>query len=369
MCTVYHTSLCLPRVSPIIFELDSQATPLHSLCVAQDQTPLVRHVRRTRAPAEAKGAFSDCSGILGSSSVHLRLHACVQGHLRRHLLQQVLVHRRAGNVPTTRDQPDGERDVPVPRVGAQRRSRHVTGVRRDDPQGFRRSRALSYVYPPVDQEDDALTHCQSLRSAVKYKSVAVVWAAISIATQICIPPSPKSCRLHYSPHYPRHTLFFVLSLDVPSVVSLPTHPSRRRGLYCQDRIGVVVARSPKGRSHSGRSLQNQDVRIRFAGCVVIQFYCSSRYSPRPVVLKTMPIVYSPPTQLQLVQVAYHIFKDIYIPSLDDALGWATWRAVGDGLRLLHLASLGSSLHFHVVSIVAAYNFFRRHMYITENNFC
>ena len=79
----------------------------------------------------------------------------------------------------------------------------------------------------------------------------------------------------------------------------------------------------------------------------------------------MPIVYSSPTQLQLVQVTYHIFKDIYIPSLDDALGWATWRAVGDGLYLLHLTSLGSSSHFHVVSIVAAYNFFHRHMDITE----
>ena len=119
-----------------------------------------------------------------------------------------------------------ERDVPVPRVGAQHRSCHATGVQRDDPQGFHRSQPLSYVHPPVDQEDNAPTHCQSLRSTVKYKSIAVICAAVSITTQIHIPSSPKSsCCLNYSPHYPRHTLFFVLSLDVPSIISLPTHPS------------------------------------------------------------------------------------------------------------------------------------------------
>ena len=63
------------------------------------QAPFIRHVRLPCTPAEAQGTFSYSSGILGSPSVHHRLHARIKGHIRRHLLQQVLVHRRTGNVP------------------------------------------------------------------------------------------------------------------------------------------------------------------------------------------------------------------------------------------------------------------------------
>ena len=80
--------------NPLILQLNSQATPLHSLCIAQDKTPLIHHVCCTCAPAEAKGVFSNCS-VLGdpqSSSVYFCLHAHVKGHcLWQHLLQQVLV--------------------------------------------------------------------------------------------------------------------------------------------------------------------------------------------------------------------------------------------------------------------------------------
>ena len=53
-----------------------------------NQNPFIRHIRRPRTLAEAKGTFSDRSGILWSPSV---------------------VHHRVGNVLTAQDQPDGER--------------------------------------------------------------------------------------------------------------------------------------------------------------------------------------------------------------------------------------------------------------------
>ena len=78
--TLSQTAL---QVDPAHFE---QAGPV--LRPQADQAPFIRHVRLPRTLAEAKGTFSDRSGILGSPSVHLHLHARIKGHMRRHLLQQ-----------------------------------------------------------------------------------------------------------------------------------------------------------------------------------------------------------------------------------------------------------------------------------------
>ena len=60
----------IQKLIPYVFPapsvpLNSQATPLHSVCVAQDKTPLIRHVHCTRAPAEAKVCFPTARGSLG----------------------------------------------------------------------------------------------------------------------------------------------------------------------------------------------------------------------------------------------------------------------------------------------------------------
>lgn len=53
---------CHKYLPPLIHQLDSQTSTLHSLCFAQDQTPLIRRLRCPRASAETKGAFFDNPG-------------------------------------------------------------------------------------------------------------------------------------------------------------------------------------------------------------------------------------------------------------------------------------------------------------------
>lgn len=323
MRTFHHTPVCLPRVSPILIQLDGQITSFHSVCAPQDETPLVCHLCRTSPAPATQSAFSDGSGVVGSPSFHISVHARLKGHLRRHLLQQVVVHRRSGHVPVAGDQPDGAGDVSVPRVGTKRRSQHAPGIRGDDTQGFRRCRSLPYLHPPIDKEVDAATHRQPLRGTISDKSVTFIWTTVSVATQVSIPSPQPFHSVHHSPHHPRYAVRVIYTIDIPSVVGVATHPTRNRRLHRQDRVGVVVARSRKGGCYNCRSLKKQDVRCCFSFCVVIQPYCSSLYSPRTVVLKTIPtIVYSPPTQLS--PVARRIFKDLSIPYPGHALGWATW---------------------------------------------
>jgi hypothetical protein len=47
------------------------------------------------------------------------IHAGVQGHLRRHILKQVVWHCHSGYVPIMQDQSDGEGGVPVSGVGVE----------------------------------------------------------------------------------------------------------------------------------------------------------------------------------------------------------------------------------------------------------
>ena len=81
LCAHLITHLFACPKYPLILQLDSQVPPLHSLCVAHDQAPFIRHIHRPRAPAEAKGTFPNRSGILRSPSVHLRIHARIKGHM------------------------------------------------------------------------------------------------------------------------------------------------------------------------------------------------------------------------------------------------------------------------------------------------
>ena len=363
MRAFYHAPLCVPGVPPFLVQLDSQATPFHSVRPAQDQAPCFSDIRRSRPFAASEGSFSDRSGIFGSPVICIGLYARLQGHLRRHLLQQILVHRRSRDVPTSGDQPDGKGDVPVPRVGAQRRSRHAQGIRGHDSQGLCRSRSIPYIYSTIDEEVDAATHRQPLRSPVACESVAVVRAAVSFATQTGT-PSPKSHRGVYdTPYHPRYAITLVFT-DILSVVGVSTHPTRHRGPHRQDRVGVVVARSRESRGHSHRSIKIKDVCLRFALRVVMQPYCSLLYSPRTVVLKTTLIVYSPPWYPRSLTdyLRTYLYPTLIVP-------WGGRHGVPLATDLLCFISHWASSHIHVVSIAAYKLFFRRHMYIIKNKIC
>jgi len=66
--------------------------------------------------------------VIGPSSLRIRVHVGQQGHLRRDLFEQIVVDRRPGDVPTQGDKSDGERDVPVSRVGIECGSGDVEGI-------------------------------------------------------------------------------------------------------------------------------------------------------------------------------------------------------------------------------------------------
>ena len=355
MWQVHHPSFCLPRVPPVIVQFDDQTTTFHSLCTPQDQAPSLSHVRRTRPLAATEGAIPDCSGIVRSPPLYIGLHARIQGHLRRHVLQQIVVYRCPRHVPVAGDQPDGAGDVPVPRVGAKRRPRHSPRVRRNDPKRLRWLGSLPYVYPPLDKEVDAATHCKSFCGVVNGNfALTVLWTTVSISPKARYPRSPQPFGgLYDSPYDPRHSLTVLFPFDVTSVVSLSFHSFGDRRSYRQNRLCFVVPGSLKSRGYCYRSFKNKDVCLCLARSLVIVSYCSSYYSLRTIVLKTILIVYSP--ALLLFQVAHRIFKDLSIPCPLSSL------AVGDmeyrwRRTLCFISHWAILLHTHVVSI-AAYNFF------------
>lgn len=337
MRQVHHPSVCVSRVSPIFIQLDSEAAPFHSLCAPQDKASSFRDLRRSRSSAASQGPFSDRSGIVGTPVIHICVHARFQGHMRRYVFEQVVVHRRSGDVPASGDQPDGEGDVSVPRVGVERRSCHPPRLRRHDSKGLRWSRSVPYLHFAIGQKVDAATYHQSLCSDLEYVPLSFIRAAVSLPTQACGPCPQPNIGVYDSPHHPRYAFAIVLAVDVASVVRIPAYASRHRGLYREDRVSVVVTRPRQGGGYPHRSLKKQDVCFRLPLCLVMDSYCSSHYSPRTVVLKTTSIIVHSP-HARLFQVAFQIFKDLSIPCSPSRLGVGDleyrWRRT---FTLLHLA--------------------------------
>ena len=65
------------------------------------------------------------AGLVGAATIYFGVHDRVEGDLRRHLLEQVLVDRRLGYVRPVGDQPDRAQDVLVPGVTAQHRAQRA----------------------------------------------------------------------------------------------------------------------------------------------------------------------------------------------------------------------------------------------------
>ncbi|KAI0265077.1 hypothetical protein BC834DRAFT_193041 [Gloeopeniophorella convolvens] len=105
------------------------AGPLHRLCAPPDVSPHVRHLRSVVPVTAPQGTVLGRQGLFGSSAAHFSLHAGVQDHLRRHLLEQVVVHCWPGYVRSPGDQPDGARDVLLPGVAAQCGTHHSAGLK------------------------------------------------------------------------------------------------------------------------------------------------------------------------------------------------------------------------------------------------
>jgi hypothetical protein len=96
--------------------------------------------------AEAEDPAHCRSRFFQTPPLHIRLYNRFQGHLRQHLLQQVLVHRRAVHVHPSGDQPDGTRDVFTPQNGGSTLSRTNSG---NSSPWFRNTSRVRVPTPPA----------------------------------------------------------------------------------------------------------------------------------------------------------------------------------------------------------------------------
>jgi hypothetical protein len=116
---VHNPSLRMSRVPTYIFGLKYQAPSLYCLRFAPDEATPICYFRISSLTPMTESSFPYGSRILGPSTIHLRLHDRLQGHLRRHVFEQVVEYSWAGDVSVAGNQPDGEGDVSIPRLGAQ----------------------------------------------------------------------------------------------------------------------------------------------------------------------------------------------------------------------------------------------------------
>jgi len=129
MRQIHHPPLRLPRVAPVLFWLDVEAALFDRVRSPSDETTPLGHVCGPCPSSTTQGSFPHRTGIIRPSSLRIRVHVGQQGHLRLYLFEQIVVDRRPGDVPTQGDKSDGERDVPVSRVGIERGSGDVEGIR------------------------------------------------------------------------------------------------------------------------------------------------------------------------------------------------------------------------------------------------
>jgi hypothetical protein len=159
-----HLALPVPQLTH--GDAPGQAnTTAGSLCCLRSVShpPLFhRHVCRPAASATIKGAVPHRLGFVRPPTFHLGPHDCVEGHLRRHILEPVLGHSRAKIVRPPGDQSDGAGDVRLPRMEPQRPGRRDCRLRGPHPlrawfQGHRSFVAFpgAHLRPPRQRLPDA----------------------------------------------------------------------------------------------------------------------------------------------------------------------------------------------------------------------
>ena len=72
---ICHPPLRLPGVAPVLFWPDSEAALFYRIRPPSDETTPLSHIRGPCPPSMGQGAFSHRTGIIGPSSLRIRVHA------------------------------------------------------------------------------------------------------------------------------------------------------------------------------------------------------------------------------------------------------------------------------------------------------
>ena len=93
---LHHSPLRMSRVPSYVLGLKYQTPAFHRLRSASDETTLIRDFRIAGLAATTEGPLPDGSRFLRPSTVYICFHDRIEGHLRRHLFEQIVEHSRAG---------------------------------------------------------------------------------------------------------------------------------------------------------------------------------------------------------------------------------------------------------------------------------
>ena len=101
LCSVHHAFVCVSWVPSHLIWFKHKAPVFHSLCLAQDETPLFGNICCPCPPATAQGQISYCLWLIGPSSLHQHVHDRLQGDLRQYkswlIVSQVMIQLREIN--------------------------------------------------------------------------------------------------------------------------------------------------------------------------------------------------------------------------------------------------------------------------------
>ena len=273
MRQIRHPPLRLPRVAPVLLWVDSEVALFYRLRPPSDETTPFGHVCGTCPSSTTQGPFPHRTGIIGPPSLRIRVHVGQQGHLRRYLFEQIVVDRRPGDVPAQGDKSDGERDVPVSRVGIERGSGDVEGIRSHGTQGFCGPRPLSNLYSSADEEVDSTALSHTVRRPRLWPHPVAVQRATVLSPQCTVRALTALIQLA-----PRDSLPLVFYI-VTRLICVTPHPNRHRGSLRQDRVRFLIAGVHEAiRTRSRSTNQKQDVRLRLPGGVVILYIYTSHLS-------------------------------------------------------------------------------------------
>ena len=203
----------------------------HSACLAQDQAPLLVYLCRPCPFSAPQGSVSDRSGIFETSLVCIGLHARLQGHrfISDGTYSNKLWSTVAQGMFQLREINQMEREMCQ---YLEYRSRHAQGVRRHNPQGLCRSRSHP-TRTATDEEADAATTANPF-AAPPYTSPSPSYRQRYPSPPKPLLPSQKLIHgVHDTSH--RYAITFMYTLDIPSIVGVPTYPTRDRRLCRQDR--------------------------------------------------------------------------------------------------------------------------------------
>ena len=105
-------------LSSFVGSCSCEAPLLYRICPTSNEAASSCDVCSLGSPSTVESSLSLGSWLLRTPAVYFCIYDLLKSHVRRHLLEQVLVYSGAGHVHVEGDQPDGAGDVQLPGLGA-----------------------------------------------------------------------------------------------------------------------------------------------------------------------------------------------------------------------------------------------------------